>query len=64
MDHPLSPPAGANPTQYNIDAIARLEHDAVARRSYTERFSDIITKLVANLGFLLAQLILISAWTW
>jgi uncharacterized membrane protein len=53
----------ANPTQYNIDAIAKLEHDAVNRRTLTERASDVIMKVVGNMGFLLAQLILISAWS-
>jgi uncharacterized membrane protein len=61
MDDPL-PHRAANPTQFNIDAIAKLEHDARDRRTPTERISDVITKLVGNLGFLLAQLILISGW--
>ncbi len=52
--------AAANPTQRNIEAIAKLEHDAVGRRTSTERVSDVITKLVGNMGFLLAQLLLIS----
>src|SRR5271165_4657457 len=63
LDHPLPRRAAENPTQYNIDAIAKLEHDALNRRTVTERVSDVITKLVANLGFLLAQLILISGWS-
>jgi uncharacterized membrane protein len=62
MDEPLPHRAAANPTQSNIDAIAKLEHDARDRRTPTERVSDVITKLVGNLGFLLAQLILISGW--
>jgi uncharacterized membrane protein len=62
MDDPLPHRAAANPTQFNIDAIAKLEHDARDRRTPTERVSDVITKLVGNLGFLLAQLILISGW--
>jgi len=62
MDNPLPRRAAANPTQYNVDAIAKLEHDARDRRTPTERVSDVITKLVGNLGFLLAQLILISGW--
>src|SRR5271154_3273898 len=62
MDNPLPRRAAANPTQYNIDAIAKLEHDALDRRTLTERVSDIITKLVGNTGFLVAQLILISGW--
>src|ERR1700683_1982038 len=56
------PSRAANPTQYNLDAIAKLEHDALGRRSASERVSDIITRLVGNMGFLAAQFILISSW--
>jgi len=63
MDNPLPRRAAANPTQYNIDAIASLERDALGRRTATERISDVITKLVGNVGFLLAQVLLISGWT-
>jgi uncharacterized membrane protein len=63
MENPLPRRAAANPTQYNIDAIAKLEHDALDRRTPTERASDVITKLVGNIGFLLAQLLLIAVWT-
>jgi uncharacterized membrane protein len=62
MENPLPRRAAANPTQYNIDAIAKLEHDALDRRTLTERTSDVITKLVGNVGFLIAQLLLISGW--
>ena len=62
MENPLPRRAAANPTHYNIDAIAKLEHDALDRRNLTERASDVITKLVGNVGFLLAQLLLISGW--
>jgi uncharacterized membrane protein len=62
MENPLPRRATANPTQYNIDAIAKLEHDALDRRTLTERASDVITKLVGNVGFLIAQLLLISGW--
>jgi len=62
MDNPLPNRVAANPTQYNIDAIAKLEHDALGRRTPTERVSDVITKLVGNIGFLLAHLLLILGW--
>jgi uncharacterized membrane protein len=62
MEDPLTRRVAANPTQYNIDAIAKLEHDALGRRTLTERASDIITKLVGNVGFLMAQLLLIAGW--
>jgi uncharacterized membrane protein len=63
MDNPFPRRAAANPTQYNIDAIAKLEHEALDRRTPTERVSNTITKLVGNIGFLLAHLILISGWS-
>jgi uncharacterized membrane protein len=63
MENPMPRRAAANPTQYNIDAIAKLEHDALDRRTLTERVSDVITKLVGNVAFLLAQLILICGWS-
>jgi uncharacterized membrane protein len=63
MENPLPRQAAANPTQYNIDAIAKLEHEALSRRTPTERFSDIITKVVGNLGFLVAQLALLVGWS-
>ena len=62
MENPFPSRAAANPTQFNIDAIAKLEHEALHRRTATERVGDIITKIVANLGFLLAQLGLIGVW--
>jgi uncharacterized membrane protein len=62
MENPMPYRATANPTGRNIDAIAKLEHDALRRRTATERVSDVIAKLVGNVGFLAAQLILIVAW--
>jgi uncharacterized membrane protein len=62
MENPLPRRAAANPTQGNIDAIAKLEHDALDRRTSTERVSDAITKLVGHVGFLFAQLLLIFGW--
>jgi uncharacterized membrane protein len=62
MENPLPRRAAANPTQHNIDAIAKLEHDALDRRTPTERVSNVIAKLVGNMGFLLAQLLLIFGW--
>ena len=62
MENPLPRQVAANPTQYNIDAIAKLEFDALHRRTPTERFSDVITKLVGNVGFLTVQLLLVSGW--
>jgi len=51
----------ANPTQFNIEAISRLEHEALDRRTATERASDLIVKLVGS-QFLLLQVVLVAAW--
>jgi uncharacterized membrane protein len=63
MDNPLQRRPGEHPTQFNIEAIAKLEHDALARRTATERVSDVMTRVVGNMGFLLAHLILIFSWS-
>src|ERR1035441_4026512 len=63
MENPMPGRVAANPTQYNIDAIAKLEHEALNRRTPTERVSDAIAKLVGNLGFLLAHLLFIFGWS-
>ena len=63
MEHPQTREAAANPTHSNIDAVAALEHDALGRRTATERVSDLITKVVGNIGFLVAQLALIAGWS-
>ena len=55
--------AARNPTQYNIDPIARMEHDALERRTMTDPISNQLTKLVGSMGFLLAQLLLITVWS-
>ena len=63
MENSLPRQAAVNPSQYNIDAIAKLELDALNRRTPTERVSDAITKVVGNVGFLLAELVLITGWS-
>ena len=62
MDNPTPYRSTANPTQGNIDAIAKMEHDARGRRTLIERVSDVITKVVGNVGFLVGNLILIAVW--
>src|SRR3984893_2762432 len=52
----------ANPAQFNIEAISRLEHEALDRRTTTERASDSIVKVVGSIKFLLLQVVLITAW--
>jgi hypothetical protein len=40
MENPMPRRAAANPTQYNVDAIAKLEHDAHDRRTLTGQTGD------------------------
>jgi uncharacterized membrane protein len=57
-----SSPAG-NPTQYNIEAIVKLEEQALNRRTPTERVSDAIVKFIGSTLFVLLQVLLIVAWS-
>ena len=54
--------AARNPTQYNIEAIAKLEEEALNCRTATERASDAIVKIIGNVPFLLLQVVLVFAW--
>src|SRR6202022_102616 len=50
-------------TQFNIEAIAKLEHEALYGRTPTERASDTIVKFIGSLTFLLLHALLVAAWT-
>src|SRR6202158_4935215 len=66
LETTMRTPAGqepANPTNPNIEAIAKLEHEALLRRNPTERASDAITKMIASPAFLLLQLLLVLSWS-
>jgi uncharacterized membrane protein len=52
-----------HPTRRNVEAIARLEHEALERRTATERWSDLIAKFVGSIAFLLLQLLLVLTWS-
>ena len=52
----------ANPTRFNIEAISKLEHEALHRRTATERASDSIVKFIGSITFLLLQGILVIVW--
>jgi uncharacterized membrane protein len=53
----------ANPTQFNIEAISKLEHEALNRRSATERASDSIVKWIGSPTFFLVQVVLVAVWS-
>jgi uncharacterized membrane protein len=62
LNRPSSDEA-ANPTKFNIESIAKLEHETLHRRTIAERASDAITKLIGSIAFLLLQVLLVLAWT-
>jgi len=55
--------AADNPTQFNIAAIAKLEEEALDRRTRTERDSDAIVKFIGSVKFLVLQVILVAVWS-
>ena len=50
----------ADPTNPNIEAIAKLEHEALLRRTPTERASDALTEMIGSTAFLLLRSFLCS----
>ncbi|HVS87955.1 MAG TPA: DUF1003 domain-containing protein [Candidatus Acidoferrum sp.] len=63
MNKAVSDHAARNPTQFNIAAIAKLEEEALDRRTPTERHSDTIVKFIGSLKFLLLYVILVPIWS-
>lgn len=62
MKNVPSEQAAKNPTQFNIAAIAKLEEEALNRRTRTERDSDAIVKFIGSMKFLVLHGILVSVW--
>jgi uncharacterized membrane protein len=62
MKEPASGQLAQNPTQFNIAAIAKLEEEALDRRTRTERDSDAIVKFIGTVKFLVLHVILVSVW--
>jgi uncharacterized membrane protein len=54
--------AGADPMRYNIEAIAKLEHEALHERSAAERLSDSITQFTGSIGFVAFHVFLFAFW--
>jgi uncharacterized membrane protein len=54
--------AGADPMQYNVEAIAKLEHAALHERSAAEYLSDIITRITGSIGFVVFHVFLFAFW--
>lgn len=53
----------ARPSRENIEAIARLERDALEKRSWAERLSENTVKFIGSITFLLLNILLLVLWT-
>jgi uncharacterized membrane protein len=59
------PSEGATTTSVakrNIEAISELEHQAVARRSTAQRFSEAVVDFAGSIRFMLVQAVAVAAW--
>jgi uncharacterized membrane protein len=52
-----------HPTQFNIEAIAKMEEEALNRRTPTQQVSDAIVKFIGSTAFLLLQVLLVLVWS-
>ena len=54
--------ATADPMQFNVEAIARLEETALHSRSAAEKMSDTITRFTGSMGFVVFHIVLFAFW--
>jgi uncharacterized membrane protein len=54
--------ASFDPTRSNVEAIVRLERDALHRRTLAERISDTITRLTGSVTFVVLHVLLFAFW--
>ena len=52
-----------HPTQQNIEAIAKLEEEALDRRTAAEHTSDAIVNAIGSAPFLLLHVLLVGIWS-
>jgi len=63
MKNAVSDQVAINPTQFNIAAIAKLEEEALDRRTRTERESDAVVRFIGSPKFLLLHVMLVVIWS-
>lgn len=52
----------SHPSQQNIEAIVRLEHDALNQRTFAERIADLVTRVAVRPWFFAVHAFVICAW--
>jgi uncharacterized membrane protein len=54
--------ADADPMAYNVEAIAKMEREALHERSFGERISDAITGFIGSMAFVVFHILLFISW--
>lgn len=54
--------ATADPLAYNVDSIAKLEHQELHRRSMGEKVSDFFVSIMGSMPFLVFHVVWFAAW--
>jgi uncharacterized membrane protein len=51
-----------HPIQFNVEAIAKLEAEALERRTRLERLSEAFAKFIGTMTFLLVHVVIFTLW--
>ncbi|HKG22057.1 MAG TPA: DUF1003 domain-containing protein [Blastocatellia bacterium] len=62
QEHRHKQAADLDPTRSNVDAIVRLEQEALLQRSPAERMSDAITHFTGSVAFVIIHVLLFAFW--
>jgi uncharacterized membrane protein len=57
-----APVATADPMAYNVEAIAKLEHQELHRRSAGEKVSDFFVSIMGSMPFLIFHVVWFAVW--
>src|SRR4051812_6686874 len=52
----------ADPAEYNVEAIAKLERESLHERTAAERVSDLITRSLGTITFVVFHIVLFVFW--
>jgi uncharacterized membrane protein len=54
--------AEVDPTEFNVEAIAKLERESLLQRSAAEQISDVITRFTGSITFVVLHVLLFAVW--
>lgn len=58
----VGPVATSDPMSYNVEAIAKLEHEELHRRSSGEKVSDFFVSIMGSMPFLVFHVVGFATW--